>query len=248
MIRRAAVLLVVSGMCFATVVEAADLPAYPVVKVAKPSIKSSKPKKTVLKAPPVATLKAPKKPAEKTASKLPNAAVEPAEKTDSKLPEAAVEPVGKEVNLTWVLDPLVANSDGAKREDSASVEANLVVTEPGDTLPSAMVIELTGHVIKTVDTSVRLDIRVGGLRRVVNWKADDVQSGKFHISLNGPMTGEKLPDYLPVSALAFVTKEGKEGVAMVSLDKVVVRLGNMNLADKKQDPATSEVTGSISTD
>jgi hypothetical protein len=233
MIRRAAVMLVVLGMCFATVVEAADLPAYPVVKVAKPSIKSSKPKKIVLKALPVAKLKVPKKPAEKTASKL---------------PEAAVEPAGKEVNLTWVLDPLVANSDGAKREDSASVEANLVVTEPGDTLPSSMVIELTGHIIKTVDTSVRLDIRVGGLRRVVNWKADDVHSGRFHISLNGPTTGEKLPDYLPVSALAFVTKEGKEGAAMVSLDKIVVRLGNMNLADKKQDPATSEVTGSISTD
>jgi hypothetical protein len=233
MIWRAAVLLVLSIMCLATVVEAADLPAYPVVKAAKPIKKAPKPKKTVLVAPPVETIKTPKAAAVKTASKI---------------PKTAVEPAGTEISLTWVLDPLVANSDGAKREDSAGVEANLVVTEPGNAIRPAMVIELTGHVIKTARTSVRLDIRVGSVRRIVNWNSDDIQSGKFNISLNGAMTAEKLPAYIPVSALAFVTKDGKEGAAMVSLEKVVVRLGNVDLATSIKDPATPEITGSISTD
>lgn len=233
MIRRAVFMLAVCGMCVTSMVHAADLPAYPVEKTLKPVKRSAKPKQIVLKAPRAATVKSPQPLAKKAAVTS---------------PKIAIEPTGSEVNLTWMLDPLVANSDGAKREDSAGVEANLIVTEPGTSARPAMVIELTGHVIKTARTTVRLDIRVGRVRRIVNWNSDDVQSGKFQISLSGAMTEDKLPEYFPVSALAFVTKDGKEGAAMVSLEKVVVRLGNAQLADTIKDPATAEVTGSISTD
>jgi hypothetical protein len=229
MIRRSVVLLAVCGMCFGCVADAADLPAYTVKKVERALKKPAKRIKAEVKAPRVAAVQSP-------------AAV-----TVVKLPKVAVEPLGDDINLTWVLDPLVANSDGAKLEDSASVEANLVVTDPGYVAEPVMIIELTGHVVKTARTTARLDIRIGDTKRTVSWNADDVQSGKFKISINEPMLEGKLPDYYPVSALAFVTKDGKDGASMISLEKVVVRLGKIRVAGKQKDPATSEVTGSIST-
>ena len=56
----------------------------------------------------------------------------------------------------------------------------------------------------------------------------------------------KLPDYFPVSALAFVTKDGKDGAAMVSLEKVIVRIGKLQTVGAKKDPETEGITGSIS--
>jgi hypothetical protein len=228
MIRRAVMFLAVCGLCFASMADAADLPFYTAKKTTSAVKKTPKPHKVVVKTPRIA-------------------AVEPA-KTKIKLetPKRALQPTGSEMNLVWVLDPLVANSDGAKREDSASVEANLVVTEPGSVLQSEMIIELSGHIVKTIGTTARLDVRIGNSHRTVSWSTDDVQSGKFKISLNEVIAAGKLPDYFPVSALAFATKDGKQGAAMVSLEKVVLRVGKVQAVATQKDPATNEVTGSIS--
>ena len=227
MIRCAVVFLAVCGMCVASAVDAADLPAYNGKTIAKAVKKTAKLKKIPSKVARVAVVQI------------------PARKIVPLSRSVAIEPDGGEINLIWTLDPLVANSDGAKHEDSASEETNLVVTEPGTVSQPYMIIELTGHVVKTMRTTARIDIQIGKTHRIVSWKSDDIQSGKFRILLNEAMPEGQLPDYIPVSALAFVTKEGKEGAAMVSLEKVVVRVGKVRLAGEPKDPATS-VTGSIS--
>ncbi len=143
------------------------------------------------------------------------------------VPDAAAQSSGEELELSWFLDALVANADGPKREDSASTEGNLIVAEPGFVTSPYMVIELSGHIIKTPATTVRLQVRIGAVEKTVNWSADKVESGRFAVSLNAPMKAGELPGYIPVSALALVSREGKQGVAMVSLEKIRVRLGKV---------------------
>lgn len=228
MIRRWVMLSAVWGMCVSLTADAADLPSFTAKRIAAPEKKVTKLRKRA-ETPPrtsVATRSLPK--------------------IAAKEKKVSLDPGGADMNLVWVLGPLIANSDGAKREDSASVEANLVVTDAGRASQSDMIIELTGHVVKTTRTTARIDIRIGNSNRTISWDSDDVLSGKFQISLNQPMSTGQLPDYFPVSALAFVTKDGKEGAAMVSLEKVVVRMGKIQLTGAKKNPATTEVTGSLS--
>jgi hypothetical protein len=165
------------------------------------------------------------KPAKKKLTKV-------AAKDDAE-PGAATQPVAikgnpaEELELSWFLDSLVANADGPKREGSASIEGNLIIAEPGVITSPYMVIELSGHIIKTPATTVRLDIQIGSVRKTVSWASDDVKSGRFAVTLNAPMKAGQLPGYFPVSALAFVSREGKQGAAMVSLEKVRVRVGKV---------------------
>ena len=129
------------------------------------------------------------------------------------------------IELPWVLDPLVATADGGKKEGSSGREVNLVTNRPGTDFGPDVVIELTGHVIKTAQSTVRLDIHIGSLQKSVLWAADDVKSGLFKITLNEKLEPGHMPNYFPASAVAFVTQEGDGHVAMVSLEKVVFRMG-----------------------
>jgi hypothetical protein len=140
----------------------------------------------------------------------------------------------KETNdLSWVLGPMVANADGGKREGSASATANIVVETPGANFGNEMVIELEGHVVKTSDATVRLDIHLGEMKKTVVWKADEIKAGIFKITLNEKVTAGTLPNLIPVSALAFVTQSGEGHAAMVSLEKIVLRFSKPQLVSTK---------------
>ena len=128
------------------------------------------------------------------------------------------------IELPWVLDPLVATADGGKKEGSAGVQGNLVTNRPGTDFGPDVVIELSGHVIKTAQSTVRLDIHIGSLQKSVLWRSDDIKSGAFQITLNEKLESGRMPNYFPASVLAFVTQEGDGHVAMVSLEKVVFRM------------------------
>ena len=238
MIRRGLVALLVGSLCFGVSAEAADIPfsvlAKPVksAKVPRLSKKKASPAIKVVVAKPV---RKPAKPVEVVAPEVPDAGQPPAElQVATPAPEPAPEqPKGSEVQsgnleLAWFLDPLVANADGPKGEGSSSIEGNLIVVEPGYASSPHMEIELTGHIIKTPDTTVRVDVQVGSAYRSVTWTNEDVKSGRFSVTLKAPMKAGKLPGYFPVSALAFVTRKGKQGAAMVSVEKVTVRLGKVS--------------------
>jgi hypothetical protein len=229
MIRRVLVAVLVWGMCFAGAAEAADVPFSNLMK--KPRVaQSSTVKKLNLKAKAkvVSVVVRKPKPAS-VATPMVDKPVDPVEQTVAAKQPGSPDVAQQEIDLSWVLDPLVATADGSKREGSASVQGNLIVVEPGYVTSPYMVIELSGHIIKTPGTTVRLDLNIGGTHRSLNWKLDDVQSGRFKVALNAPMAEGQLPAYFPVSALAFVTKEDKQGVAMVSLEKISVRVGKVSL-------------------
>jgi hypothetical protein len=141
------------------------------------------------------------------------------------VPDSSPLPDSTEVYVSWVLDPLVANADGGKTEGSASASVKIVVGNPGAPYGPEMVIVLDGHVIKTARSTVRLDIQIGSIRRSVVWNDGEIKAGKFKISLNEIVPAGVLPDSIDASAIAFVTKEGEGHVAMVSLEKVVLKRG-----------------------
>jgi hypothetical protein len=136
-------------------------------------------------------------------------------------------------DLTWVLGPMTANADGAKRESSSSSVANIVVDKPGAIISPDMIIELEGHVVKTVQSTVRLDIHVGDIKKSFNWNADEIKSGIFKITLKEKISVGVLPALIPVSAIAFVTQTGEGHAAMVSLEKIMLRYSSPQVVSKK---------------
>jgi hypothetical protein len=136
-------------------------------------------------------------------------------------------------DLIWVLGPMTANADGAKRESSSSSVANIVVDKPGAIISPDMIIELEGHVVKTMQSTVRLDIHVGDIKKSFNWNADEIKSGIFKITLNEKVSVGVLPALIPVSAIAFVTQTGEGHAAMVSLEKIMLRYSSPQIAIKK---------------
>jgi hypothetical protein len=136
-------------------------------------------------------------------------------------------------SLTWALGPMTANADGGKREGSNSATANIVVDKPGTATGTEMVIELEGHVVKTVQSTVRVDVYIGDLRKSLVWNADEIKSGIFRVTLTEKIPAGVLPELIPVSAIAFVTQAGDGHVAMVSLEKIVLRYSSPQVASKK---------------
>ena len=135
--------------------------------------------------------------------------------------------------LSWVLGPMTTNADGGKREGSASATANIIVDKPGTVFGPDMIIELEGHVVKTTEATVRLDIQVGDTKKTVSWNADQTKSGIFKITLNEKVPAGVLPALIPVSALAFVTQTGRGHVAMVSLEKIILRFASAQIVGTK---------------
>lgn len=227
--------LVVCGMCCGVAADAADIPfstldtsdrkVKPVSKPreAVPVLKQAKPRKLAN-----VPVSAPENQEPMVKADLPvTAKAQPEDEVAVVSPELPEVEVGGELDMAWILDPLVAHADGPKREGSASIAGNLVVVEPGYVTSPYMVIELNGHIIKTPQTTVRIDVQIGKTTRSVSWKSDDVQAGRFNVELTAPMQAGKLPGYFPVSAIAFVTREAKGGAAMVSLEKIRVRVGKV---------------------
>ena len=229
--RRGLLAVALSVYCIATSAFAADVPYVPELKPSHAMVTKFKPHHkvaTVKSSHMVAVAVLPKvmpgsiSQPPKIQAKLPMA--------PTKLPDEPTELADDIVELPWVLDPLVALADGGKREGSASVEGNLVTDKARSEIGPEVAIELTGHVVKTAQSTIRLDIHIGSIARTVLWKADEIKSGRFKVTLNDKMAAGPMPSYFPASALAFVTQEGDGHVAMVSLEKIVFRIGKLHLA------------------
>ncbi len=219
MIRRRSLSIAVGLMCIGWAASAADLPSMPRPKKAQAQILQQKPKIKLQKAATKRTITKPVK-----TSKINDLAVIPDEFTVLDQ---------KEVDLSWVLDPLVATADGPRKEGSASVEGSLIIHEPGYVTSPYMIIELSGHVVKTAGSTARIDIKIAGKSRKVVWDVDQIESGAFTIKLNETLDEGSLPAYFHVSALAFATKTKRGAVAMVSLEKVRIRVGKVQLSGKQ---------------
>jgi hypothetical protein len=136
-------------------------------------------------------------------------------------------------NLSWVLGPMVANADGGKREASASATANIIVDNPGTNFGPEMMIEIEGHVVKTAQATVRLDIQIGDMKKTVVWNTNEIKAGIFKITMNEKVPPGVLPALIPVSALAFVTQTGDGHAAMVSLEKIMLRFSGAQVVSTK---------------
>lgn len=136
-------------------------------------------------------------------------------------------------NLSWVLAPMSANADGGKHEGSASAKANIVVDKPGSAFGPYVVIELEGHVVKTLQSTARIDIQIGELKKTIEWNEDQIKSGIFKITINENIPEGVMPALIPVSAIAFVTQAGNGHAAMVSLEKIQLKYSNPQMVGTK---------------
>jgi hypothetical protein len=145
--------------------------------------------------------------------------------------KTAVKSLPSEINLSMTLPSLTANADGSRNQASASMEGEMIVVKPGDVPLPRMVIELSGHIIKTVNSTARIDVTIGPSSRSFTWAAKDVASGRFTLLMDGQVPGGKVPSSLPVSAIAMVTKDPGSGAVWVSLEEIKVKLTKFDVAD-----------------
>ena len=172
-------------------------------------------------------------PAKKPTSIPKVAALLPTNTEPSAMPQPAVQTPETMNRLSWVLASLSANADGGKREGSASAKANIIVDKPGTTFGPDVVIELEGHVVKTLQSTARVDIQIGDFKKTIEWKEDQIKSGIFKITINEKIPPGVLPALIPVSAIAFVTQTGNGHAAMVSLEKIQLKYSSQPMVGTK---------------
>ncbi len=149
--------------------------------------------------------------------------------------KSAAAPKNDVINLSWTLDPLIANADGGKNEGSASITGNLIMDKPGQKFGPQVTIELIGHIVKTMDSVVRIDVQIGSVKRTVTWENDVAKSGTFKIMFDEKLPAGALPETLPASALAFVTKTGDGRAAMISLEKINLHMEKLRIAGADEE-------------
>jgi hypothetical protein len=137
-----------------------------------------------------------------------------------------------DVQLSVAPKAFEANADGDKQEDSASLIRKLAVPKKSRGYRSDMRVTITGHIIKTSGSTARVDVSAGAAKHSFTWPADEEKSGKFNISFNYTMPQGNLPAMVPLSAIAFVTKEKKAAVVLVTIDKIDIVFSDTRVATK----------------
>ena len=150
------------------------------------------------------------------------------------VPKVAKVDIGeKEIDLSMELDSFSANADGDKNEGSASTQGQMIVAQPIDLRLPSLTITVSGHVVKTLDSTARLDLKAGPISHSFFWGPQDVNSGQFELSFSEVMPKGKVPSVFPVSALAFVTKTTPGSVVLISVEKIHVKLGALQATAEK---------------
>ncbi len=136
-----------------------------------------------------------------------------------------------ELTLSMTLEKLIANADGGKTEDSASMEGEFVVGQPRTLRLNAMKVELLGHIVKTEGTSAQLTVKIGGMEKSFEWTAAEVKAGKFTEVMTVSIPSGELPVPFPVSATATVSRTKDQGAVLLTLDQIKVTIGPNRVAD-----------------
>jgi hypothetical protein len=155
--------------------------------------------------------------------------------------ESAIKPVkvdlvagGRELKLSMSLDKLVATADGGKTEGASSFSGHFLVLQPDYiSLPSA-VIELQGHIVKTPGSTARIDVTIGSDKKTLEWGADDSRAEAFTTTITTVIADGQLPSPFPISASAFVAKDKGGGAVLVSLERINITIGQIQVANAPQ--------------
>jgi hypothetical protein len=160
-------------------------------------------------------------------------------KADQDSPAAAQSSDAK-IELVMTLDSFVANADGPKMEGSSSMIDELKLERTEAVTNPEMQVTISGFMVKTAPSVARIDLQIGDVKRSFVWARDEVKSGRYELSFSEPMPGGRVPAVLPVSALAFVTRDAPSSVVMVTLETIKISIGSTRVADSE---IQGEVTG-----
>jgi hypothetical protein len=145
----------------------------------------------------------------------------------------SVQNTEKQIVFSVKLDHLVANADGGKLEDSASMTGTFPVQQPHKIQLPSMTVVLSGLIVKGLGSTAKLNVKIGDVEKTVEWKADEAASKSFEITLDELVPNGELPVPLPVAAYAIVNTDSKAGPVLVSLETIDVKIGPVKVAIKQ---------------
>jgi hypothetical protein len=139
----------------------------------------------------------------------------------------------KQIVFSVKLDHLIANADGGKLEDSASMTGTFPVQQPQKIQLPSMTVVLSGLIVKGLGSTAKLNIKIGDIEQIVEWKADEAASKAFEITLDQVVPNGELPVPLPLAAYAIVNTDAKAGPVLVSLETIDVKIGPVKVATQQ---------------
>jgi hypothetical protein len=92
---------------------------------------------------------------------------------------------------------------------------------------------LSGLIVKGLGSTAKLNIKIGDIEQVVEWKADEAASKAFEITLDQVVPNGELPVPLPLAAYAIVNTDAKAGPVLVSLETIDVKIGPVKVATQQ---------------
>jgi hypothetical protein len=139
----------------------------------------------------------------------------------------------KQIVFSVKLDHLIANADGGKLEDSASMTGTFPVQQPQKIQLPSMTVVLSGLIVKGLGSTAKLNIKIGDIEHLVEWKADEATSKAFEITLDQVVPNGELPVPLPLAAYVIVNTDAKAGPVLVSLETIDVKIGPVKVATQQ---------------
>lgn len=128
---------------------------------------------------------------------------------------------GRSVTITLSSFEAKVEDEGATKE--AGLEGRYELFQPPGERIAACRVDIEGLIVKSGATTARINVKLGSAEQTIEWTPEDASSDKFRKTLTfaTPENGT-LPSPLDVGIEAVVRKDGKDGVAFVSVTTVTV--------------------------
>ncbi len=141
------------------------------------------------------------------------------------------------LSVSMVVEDFSANAEGEKTEATASFTGSFLITQPAKVQLSKLHATVSGIVVKTPGSTIQLELSFGPAKSTVSWAETETKSERFTHDVDMIIPDGHLPSPFDVSALAFVKKPGKEGAALVTLDKITIDIGEALVGENDKKPA-----------
>jgi hypothetical protein len=149
------------------------------------------------------------------------------------------------LSVSMVVEDFSANAEGEKTEATASFTGSFLVTQPAKVQLSRLHATVSGIIVKTPGSTVDLALSFGPAKSTISWADVETKSERFTRDVDMILPDGRLPSPFEVSALAFVKKPGKEGAALVTLDKITIEIGEALVGANDKKPALPEAAPAL---
>jgi hypothetical protein len=136
----------------------------------------------------------------------------------------------KEQQLFLKINGFEVAANGKQTEAYSNFSGQFEVAQPESAPVKQMLIDVSGLVIKTPGSTAQIELKIGGVTKVVSWAETENVAQVFNETISADLPNGRLPAPFPVEAVATVKRPADGGSVLVSLKEIKVRMGGLATA------------------